>query len=57
MPVEKAVSKLTQLGVTIKGGIVRSELGNFANLEDPDGNEIYLWEKVQQATTWGPLRQ
>ena len=46
MPVERVVSRLAQQGVTIKGSIVRSEPGNFANLEDPDGNEIYLWEKV-----------
>jgi len=50
VPIEKAVSRLAQHGVTIKGSIVHSEPGNFANLEDPDGNEIYLWEKVKQAT-------
>ena len=47
MPVERVVSRLAQQGVTIKGSIVRSEPGNFANLEDPDGNDIYLWEKVR----------
>ncbi len=30
---------------------LRSEPGKFAHLEDPDGNEIYLWEKVQRATS------
>ncbi len=46
--VEKAVSHLLEHGVTIKGSITRSEPGNFASLEDLDGNEIYLWEKVSQ---------
>jgi predicted enzyme related to lactoylglutathione lyase len=46
---ERAVSRLAQHGVAIKGSVARSEPGNFAHLEDPDGNEIYLWEKVQQA--------
>jgi catechol 2,3-dioxygenase-like lactoylglutathione lyase family enzyme len=32
--------------VSIKGSVVRSDSGNFANLEDPDGNDIYLWEKT-----------
>lgn len=45
---EKAVSRLAQHGVTVKGGIVRSEPGSFVHLEDPDGNEIYLWEKAPQ---------
>ena len=31
------------------GSVVRSEPGNFAHLENPDGNEIYLSERVQQA--------
>ncbi len=48
MPVERVVARLAQQGVTIKGSIVRSEPGSFANLEDPDGNEIYLWEKVRE---------
>ncbi len=49
MPVERMVARLAQQGVTIKGSVVRSEAGNFANLEDPDGNEMYLWEKVKVA--------
>jgi predicted enzyme related to lactoylglutathione lyase len=51
LPVEEAVSRLAQHGVPIKGSVVRSDQGNFANLEDPDGNEIYLWEKVKRATS------
>ena len=48
-PIENAVSRLSEHGVPIKGSVVRSDAGNFANLEDPDGNEIYLWEKVTGA--------
>ena len=43
--VEKAIARLVQHGVTIKGSVVRSEPGNFIHLEDPDGNDIYLWEQ------------
>ena len=47
LPAEEAVSRLAQHGVPIKGSVVRSDAGNFVNLEDPDGNDIYLWEKVK----------
>ena len=50
VPIEKALSRLGRHGVTIRGNIVRSEPGNFLNLEDPDGNEIYLWEKTSPAS-------
>lgn len=46
VPIEEAVSRLTHHGVAIIGSVVRSEPGNFAHLEDPDGNDIYLWEKI-----------
>jgi len=49
VPVETAVSRLADYGVIVKGSIVRSEPGNFVSLEDPDGNDIYLWEKVRQS--------
>jgi predicted enzyme related to lactoylglutathione lyase len=42
--IEEAVGRLLESGVAIKGTVTRSEPGNFASLEDPDGNEIYLWE-------------
>jgi predicted enzyme related to lactoylglutathione lyase len=51
VPIEIAISRLTQRGVTIKGSVARSDPGNFANLEDPDGNEIYLWEKAKQTAS------
>jgi predicted enzyme related to lactoylglutathione lyase len=49
VPIEKAVSRLARHGVDVKSSIVRSEPGNFAHLEDPDGNDIYLWEKTSQS--------
>jgi predicted enzyme related to lactoylglutathione lyase len=42
--IEQVTAQLSEKGVAIKGSIVREESGNFAHLEDPDGNEIYLWE-------------
>lgn len=47
IPADKAVSRLANHGIRVKGSVIRSEPGNFVHLEDPDGNEIYLWEKVQ----------
>lgn len=55
VPVETAVSRLANHGVTVKGSIVRSDPGNFVSLEDPDGNDIYLWEKVRQSIPEGEL--
>jgi predicted enzyme related to lactoylglutathione lyase len=51
VPMEKALSRLAGYGVDVKGSVVRSEPGNFVHLEDPDGNEIYLWEKTPQAVS------
>jgi predicted enzyme related to lactoylglutathione lyase len=42
--IEKVVVSLGKKGVQFKDSIVKSEAGNFVHLEDPDGNEIYLWE-------------
>jgi len=42
--IEGVVARLSEKGVRIKGSIVRGEPGNFIDLEDPDGNAIYLWE-------------
>ena len=42
--IERVVARLSEKGVAIKGSIVRDESGNYAHLEDPDGNVIYLWE-------------
>jgi predicted enzyme related to lactoylglutathione lyase len=42
--IEKAVASLGKKGVHFKDSVVKSEAGNFVHLEDPDGNDIYLWE-------------
>jgi predicted enzyme related to lactoylglutathione lyase len=42
--IEKVMAQLAHHKVKIKGSITRSESGNFVHLEDPDGNELYLWE-------------
>jgi predicted enzyme related to lactoylglutathione lyase len=47
--IDKVVAALGKKGVQFKDSVVRSEAGNFVHLEDPDGNEIYLWE-VNPAT-------
>jgi predicted enzyme related to lactoylglutathione lyase len=47
--IEDAVARLEEKGVRMKGSIVRSEAGNFVHLEDPDGNEIYLWEVIPKS--------
>lgn len=42
--IESAVARLARKGARIKGSVTREQSGNFVQLEDPDGNEIYLWE-------------
>ena len=44
---DSVVAQLGKKGVQFKGSIVKDEAGRFAHLEDPDGNEIYLWETVR----------
>ena len=48
-PIDGVVARLSKKGVQLKSSIVRSESGNFAHLEDPDGNEIFLWEVNRDA--------
>jgi catechol 2,3-dioxygenase-like lactoylglutathione lyase family enzyme len=43
-PIADVVSSLVQRGVRLTGEIVRSEQDAFVELEDQDGNAIYLWE-------------
>ena len=38
------VPRLVERGVRLTGEIVRSEQDNFVEIEDQDGNAIYLWE-------------
>lgn len=43
-PITDVVSRLTNKGVKLAGGIIEDASGKFVDLEDPDGNRIYLWE-------------
>jgi catechol 2,3-dioxygenase-like lactoylglutathione lyase family enzyme len=47
-PIEAMVTRLTDKGVRTMGAVVQDEPGKFVHLEDPDGNEIYLWETHAQ---------
>jgi len=48
-PIEAVVARLNQKGVRILGSIQKEMAGNFVHLQDPDGNEMYLWEVNRQA--------
>jgi predicted enzyme related to lactoylglutathione lyase len=43
-PVEDLMKTLGGKGVRMLRGIEEGAGGKFLHLEDPDGNEIYLWE-------------
>jgi predicted enzyme related to lactoylglutathione lyase len=43
-PIETVVARLGQKGVSIKGPITEGDGAKFASFEDPDGNQLYLWE-------------
>ena len=47
--IDLVVARLSEKGVQLKGSIVRDEAGKFAHLEDPDGNDMYLWEVNREA--------
>jgi len=42
--IDQVVANLSKKGVQFKDSIIKTEAGNFVHLEDPDGNDIYLWE-------------
>ena len=42
--IDQVVTRLAEKGVQFKTSVVRDQAGNFIHLEDPDGNDIYLWE-------------
>lgn len=46
IPIQQAVTRLAQHSVPLKGAVTFTLQGNFVSLHDPDGNEIYLWEKL-----------
>jgi len=43
-PIDKVIARLAQKGVRMSSNVERTMAGSFAHLQDPDGNEIYLWE-------------
>ena len=49
IPIERAVARLTRTASPSAANITFTPHGNFATLDDPDGNEIYLWEKIPAA--------
>jgi predicted enzyme related to lactoylglutathione lyase len=48
-PIETVVARLSQKGVQFTGAIVEEDAGKFAHLQDPDGNQMYLWETLLDA--------
>lgn len=42
--IESVVARLSERGVRFLGGVVGGDGGKFAHFEDPDGNEMYLWQ-------------
>lgn len=46
---DRVVSRLAERGVRVAGGIVRSELRGYVEIEDMDGNSIYVWEEAVAA--------
>jgi predicted enzyme related to lactoylglutathione lyase len=49
-PMEQTVARLADRGVRF-APIIQDKAGIFAHFEDPDGNEIYLWQ------VWGAVPQ
>jgi predicted enzyme related to lactoylglutathione lyase len=43
-PIDAVVARLTAKGVKFTGPVVNDSGGKFAHFQDPDGNEMYLWE-------------
>ena len=50
-PIETVVARLSRKGASIKGSITEDDAGKFVTLEDPDGNQMYLWQTVFDAAT------
>lgn len=50
-PIEVVLERLSAKGLQTSRSVERSAAGNFAHLEDPDGNEFYLWEQNPHVTS------
>jgi predicted enzyme related to lactoylglutathione lyase len=48
-PIDQVVARLSAKGARFSGAVIRDMPGNFIHLEDPDGNQIYLWEVAIEA--------
>ena len=44
--IDGAVARLAKRGVRVAGELTSTPLRGFVEIEDPDGNTIYLWEQV-----------
>ena len=44
-PIDRVISRLAERGVRVAGGVVQSALRGYVEMEDPDGNVIYIWEE------------
>jgi len=42
-PIETVIARLNEKGVSV-GSITETDAGKFADLQDPDGNRMYLWQ-------------
>ena len=46
-PIQQLVDRLSAQGVRFLGPVTKdANTGQFADLADPDGNRIYLWERA-----------
>ena len=43
-PIKRVISRLVEGGVGLTGEVVRSGSENFVEIEDLDGNALYLWK-------------
>ena len=43
-PIDVAAAQLKSKGVKDVGDVQRDQGGSFVHFDDPDGNELYLWE-------------
>ncbi len=50
-PSGAVISRLRDRGAPLTGAVITSEAGNFFHFDDPDGNEMYLWEVSPDAVS------
>jgi len=55
-PIDKAVARLVEKGVRITKPVERTVAGAFAHLQDPDGNEMYLWETNNESISHSEMQ-